>query len=155
MAECLQLLKNAERAEHTASNAAPFDSMVLRTTIAEAYLALGKHGLARTYAERALGNLSAMTEGGLVTTRLDNVIRRINKADADSTRRTEPTGSLLSPREVQILSLFTTGETLADIGRRLYISRNTVKTHTTRIYRKLGVSDRHQAVAAARRLSLL
>ena len=154
-AECRRLLKHAEQAERTASDAAPFDSMVLRTTMAEAFVAMDEFGLARTYAERALGNLAVMTEGGLVATRLDKVIRTINKTDPDPDGHSGPTGSLLSPREVQILSLLTTDDTLEGIGRRLYVSRNTVKTHTTRIYRKLGVSDRNQAVAAARSLGLL
>lgn len=96
-----------------------------------------------------------MNEGGLVATRFDTVIRLINRADPASDGQAVPTGSLLSPREVQILSLLTTDETLEGIGRRLYISRNTVKTHTTRIYRKLGVSDRRQAIAVARGLSLI
>ena len=154
-AERQDMMSGAERAERTASNAAPFDSMVLRTTMAEAYLAMGEPGLARAVAERALSNLAAMREGGLVAGRLDAVIRRINAADPDPRGHTEPVRSLLSPREVQILSLLTTEETLAGIGRRLFVSRNTVKTHTSRIYRKLGVSDRRQAVAEARRLNLI
>lgn len=155
LAECRLLMRNAEQAERAASDATPFDSMVLRTTMAEAYVAMEEYGLARTSAERALSNLAIMPEGGLVATRLDTVIRLINNADPDPGERTVRAGPLLSPREVQILSLLTTDETLEGIGRRLYISRNTVKTHTARLYRKLGVSDRYQAVAAARRLNVI
>ena len=155
LAESRRLLRNAQQAERAASNAAPFDSMVLRTTMAEACVAMDELGLARTYAERALGNLAVMSEGGLVANRLDHVIRMINRAGFQTDDPAEPTVPLLSSREVQVLSLLTTNETLAGIGRRLYISRNTVKTHTSRIYRKLGVTDRHQAVAAARRLTLI
>jgi LuxR family maltose regulon positive regulatory protein len=154
LAECRRLLRRAEQAERGASNAAPFDSMVLRTTMAEACLAMEDFGLAKTYAERTLGNLAVMSEGGLVANRLDHVIRMINRTEPHVEQADRP-GPLLSPREVQVLSLFTTDETLAGIGRRLFISRNTVKTHATRIYRKLGVSDRQRAVAAARRLGLL
>jgi LuxR family maltose regulon positive regulatory protein len=42
-----------------------------------------------------------------------------------------------------------------EIARELYVSINTVKTHTTAIYRKLGVSSRGQAIERARRLGLI
>lgn len=155
IAACDALMRNAEQAERTASNAAPFDSMVLRTTMAEAYVAMQEYGLARKYAERALTNLAVMKEGGLVANRLNTVIRLISHGEHRPDPDSESAGSLLTTREVQILSLLATGETLEGIGRRLYVSRNTVKTHTSRIYRKLGVSGRHGAVAAAQRLGIL
>ena len=40
--------------------------------------------------------------------------------------------------------------TLREIGRELFLSRNTVRTHVHSIYRKLGVTSRAEAVAAAR-----
>jgi LuxR family maltose regulon positive regulatory protein len=42
-----------------------------------------------------------------------------------------------------------------DIGRELYLSHNTVHSHTRSIYRKLGVSSRKQALLLARELGLL
>jgi LuxR family transcriptional regulator, maltose regulon positive regulatory protein len=44
---------------------------------------------------------------------------------------------------------------LRDIGRELYLSPNTIKTHTRTLYRKLGVSDRQGAVARGRELGLI
>jgi LuxR family maltose regulon positive regulatory protein len=41
------------------------------------------------------------------------------------------------------------------IGERLSISRHTVKSHVAAIYRKLGVTSRHDAVDVAERLGLL
>jgi DNA-binding NarL/FixJ family response regulator len=55
----------------------------------------------------------------------------------------------LSPREVEVLRLVSTGCTNAEIGRALYISEATVKTHLLRAFAKLGVSDRTAAVTAA------
>ena len=55
----------------------------------------------------------------------------------------------LSPREVEVLRLVSTGNTNAEIGRALYISEATVKTHLLRAFGKLGVSDRTAAVTAA------
>jgi LuxR family transcriptional regulator, maltose regulon positive regulatory protein len=56
----------------------------------------------------------------------------------------------LSDAERRILRLLATDLSLPEIGRELYLSANTVKTHTRSIYRKLGVSSRAEAVAAAR-----
>jgi DNA-binding NarL/FixJ family response regulator len=55
----------------------------------------------------------------------------------------------LSPREVEVLRLVRTGSTNAEIGRALYISDATVKTHLLRAFAKLGVSDRTAAVTVA------
>jgi LuxR family transcriptional regulator, maltose regulon positive regulatory protein len=53
-------------------------------------------------------------------------------------------------RRRRILRLLATDLSLREIGRELYLSTNTVKTHTRSIYRKLGVSSRDEAVKAAR-----
>ena len=78
----------------------------------------------------------------------------------ESERRRSAVGSaeattFLSSRELQVLSLLRSGLTLEQIGDHLYISRDTVKTHASRAYRKLGVHDRKEAVASAERLGLL
>lgn len=52
----------------------------------------------------------------------------------------------LSPREAQVLALLVDGLTNAEIGQRLYISVNSVKTHVRNVYAKIGVSSRAQAV---------
>jgi len=55
----------------------------------------------------------------------------------------------LSPRELEVLRLVARGLSNADIGRELYISEATVKTHLLRAFAKLGVSDRTAAVTTA------
>jgi LuxR family maltose regulon positive regulatory protein len=45
--------------------------------------------------------------------------------------------------------------TLPEIGERLYLSRNTIKTQVVSIYRKLGVSSRREAVERAHDLGLI
>ena len=69
--------------------------------------------------------------------------------------RSADTGVLLTPREREILELTAQGFLAPDIGRRLYLSPATVKTHLQRLYGKLGVSDRAAAVAEAMRRGLL
>ena len=54
-----------------------------------------------------------------------------------------------------VLRLFDGDGSLRKIAKELYVSLNTVKTHTQSIYRKLGVSDRKDAVARGRDLGLL
>jgi LuxR family maltose regulon positive regulatory protein len=61
----------------------------------------------------------------------------------------------LTPREQTVLGLLPTGLSVREIADELAISRDTVKTHTSRLYRKLGVSSRRGAVARARELGLL
>lgn len=44
---------------------------------------------------------------------------------------------------------------LRDIGSRLYVSRNTTKSHVASVYRKLGVTSRTAAIARGRQLDLI
>ncbi|GAA3444709.1 response regulator [Planomonospora venezuelensis] len=65
------------------------------------------------------------------------------------TRMRAPAAVSLSRRETEVLSLVARGLTNAEIGRELFISETTVKTHLLRIFGKLGVSDRTAAVTTA------
>jgi DNA-binding NarL/FixJ family response regulator len=53
----------------------------------------------------------------------------------------------LTERELQVLTGMAAGKSNAQIGRDLYLSEDTIKTHARRLFRKLGVGDRAQAVA--------
>ena len=60
----------------------------------------------------------------------------------------------LTKREVAVLRMLGGTLSLREIGNELYVSANTVKTHTQAIYRKLGVSSRVDAVARGKRLGI-
>jgi DNA-binding NarL/FixJ family response regulator len=61
----------------------------------------------------------------------------------------------LTERELQVLRRMADGKSNAEIGRELYVSEDTVKTHARRLFRKLGARDRAHAVAAAFRQGLV
>ncbi len=61
----------------------------------------------------------------------------------------------LSERELEVLQLIAEGLTNREIASRLFLSLNTVKTHTRNIYGKLDTHNRTQAVARARALGIL
>lgn len=61
----------------------------------------------------------------------------------------------LSPRECEILGLLASGQSNKEMARALSISPNTVKTHVARVYEKLEVQRRIQAIEKARSLALI
>jgi LuxR family maltose regulon positive regulatory protein len=61
----------------------------------------------------------------------------------------------LSEREYAVLRLIAGGLSINEIARTLVISGHTVRTHLRKIYTKLQVHNRMQALAAARSLGLL
>jgi len=63
--------------------------------------------------------------------------------------------TIISDRELEVLSLLAEGANTAEIGQRLYISQKTVKNHLYSIYQKLDVGDRTQAVLRAMRIGLV
>ncbi|MBN9645330.1 LuxR C-terminal-related transcriptional regulator [Corynebacterium mendelii] len=61
----------------------------------------------------------------------------------------------LTPRELEVLKLVAGGSSNRDIGKKLFLSEATVKSHLVHIYDKLGVRSRTSAVAAAREQGVL
>jgi DNA-binding CsgD family transcriptional regulator len=61
----------------------------------------------------------------------------------------------ITPRELEILQQIANGLSTREIATALYVSENTVKTHASRLFSKLEVSRRTQAVVAARRHGLI
>lgn len=62
---------------------------------------------------------------------------------------------ILSDRERQVLTGFARGLSIPQIADELFLGASTVKTHTQRLYEKLGVSDRAAAVAEGMRHHLV
>jgi LuxR family transcriptional regulator, maltose regulon positive regulatory protein len=62
---------------------------------------------------------------------------------------------VLSPREIDVLHLIASGLTNQQIATALFLSNNTIKSHSVKIYRKLKVDNRNQAVSKARSMGIL
>lgn len=69
------------------------------------------------------------------------------------TSRVEQLG--ITPRELEVLQLIAEGLSTRQMADRLSVSDNTVKTHCSRLFDKLGVNRRTQAVQAGKQLGLL
>jgi DNA-binding NarL/FixJ family response regulator len=63
--------------------------------------------------------------------------------------------SELTPREAEVFEQLALGGSYGDIGRALFVTENTVKTHLASIYRKLGVERRAEALQVGRDRGLL
>lgn len=61
----------------------------------------------------------------------------------------------ITPRELEILEHIASGKSTKEIAEALFVSENTVKTHTSRVFDKLGVTRRTQAVQAGRANGLI
>jgi two-component system, NarL family, response regulator LiaR len=61
----------------------------------------------------------------------------------------------ITPREYEILLLIAQGLSNREIGEKLFVSENTVKTHSSRLFEKMSVNRRVQAVQRGRELGLL
>lgn len=97
-------------------------------------------------------HLLSPTERALLRTALDTSQSTAERASAEQ-RLNRCDLSALSPRESQILSFLVDGLTNKEMARHLEISESTVVTHRRRLYRKLHVTSRSKAIAAARTLA--
>jgi DNA-binding NarL/FixJ family response regulator len=99
-----------------------------------------------------LTNGGPMTAAGAASLRTAQAVphQRSDLAAEAPRRRVE-----LTERELQVLRGMADGKSNAEIGRELYVSEDTVKTHARRLFRKLGARDRAHAVASAFRAGLV
>jgi NarL family two-component system response regulator LiaR len=86
---------------------------------------------------------------GLRFTRKKAVVQPFER-DAAQAMRLE-----LSKRELEVLELLALGHSNQEIADRLFVSLNTIKTHTSNLFSKLGVSRRTQAVQKGKELRLI
>jgi NarL family two-component system response regulator LiaR len=61
----------------------------------------------------------------------------------------------MSKRELEVLQLMAEGLSNQEIAKRLFVSLNTIKTHSSKIFEKMDVQRRTQAIEKAKRLGLI
>jgi two-component system, NarL family, response regulator LiaR len=79
----------------------------------------------------------------------------INKGADFTVNETELNKLGLSKRELEVLQLMARGLSNQEIAARLFVSLNTIKTHSSRLFEKMDVKRRTQAIEKAKRLSLI
>ena len=92
---------------------------------------------------------------------VQRLLRAFPVEETEKTNASQPHGpdseliEPLSEREIEVLQLIAQGLSNREVGDRLYLTLNTVKSHSRTIYSKLGVNNRTQAVAKARTLGII
>lgn len=110
-----------------------------------------KHGIAPSYLQRLLAAF-ALADAEIGSDHPDGP----DKSPLDAAAVGISAASLLlTPRELEVLSLLDSPLADKEIARSLFITVNTVKRHTGSIYQKLGVHSRRRAVARAKGLRIL
>lgn len=132
--------------------AVPRAQCQVRLLLAEGALLLDDRDRAQELFAEATPHLAAEPDAAVLWAWADDLRERLSSR---SRRDRLVHRYRLTEAELRVLGQLPTHRSLEEIGRELYISRNTVKTHAVSIYRKLGVSGRSAAVARAVELGLL
>jgi LuxR family maltose regulon positive regulatory protein len=119
-----------------------------RLVLADAAIDRSDWATANRLVREAAAHLHLEPDARLLHEWVDRLAQRCARQAA---RRHQPD---LTPAEQRVLLQLATHFTLGEIADHLYVSRNTVKTHTVSIYRKLGVSGRSEAIERATELGL-
>ena len=96
--------------------------------------------------------------GFRLTRRTETVVVRevMVAAPVDFVRDQDKLESLgITPRELEVLALIAEGLSNKEIAARVFVSENTVKTHSSRVFGKLGARRRTQAVQLGKELRLI
>lgn len=132
----------------TSIGLSPWPTLEATLWLANVRLDLGDRPGAAELADEARALLVLLPDGTeALRARLADLERRIAGRP-----RLASLAEPLTEREVAVLRLLSGSLSLREIGKELYVSANTVKTHTQAIYRKLGVSTRHDAVEQGKQL---
>jgi ATP/maltotriose-dependent transcriptional regulator MalT len=124
----------------------PLDFALALLHQARVQQATGRRAAAAAAIAEAATTIESCPDAGILSRRL---------VERERATVVHPRDSDLSGRELVVLRMLKGPLSERDIGRELYLSHNTIHSHTKSIYRKLGVSSRKQAVQRARALDLL
>jgi LuxR family transcriptional regulator, maltose regulon positive regulatory protein len=143
-------LARAARLRPLLTSAIPTLAVQTLLELGRAYLALNDAAGVRAVLWQARDVLRARPDLGNLPAQVEEL-----RSSLDLARQASPGASGLTTAELRLLPLLATHLTFREIGERLYISQNTVKTQAISVYRKLGVSSRGQAVHRVQTIGLL
>lgn len=144
-----RLLARAMRARIGCTHLLPYLSVRARMQLIRAHLAVDDRAAARHLMREIDELLRRRPDIGVVSSQVEDLRHSLAAEPAAG-------GSVpLTPAELRLLPYLQTHLTIAEIGRRLFISRNTVSSEVGSIYRKLGVTTRGEAVDRANEVGLL
>jgi len=150
LSEARNELEQALRSRRRIAGSSPWPTLKATLLLAQVELDAGDNATAAALAAEARGVLAALPDGAEAQqARLERLDRQLG-----CPRQPMPLAEPLTEREVAVLRLLGSPLSLREIGAELYVSPNTVKTHTQAIYRKLGVSARHDAVMQGNHLGI-
>jgi LuxR family maltose regulon positive regulatory protein len=130
----------------------PWESLDTLLRLAQFLIDTGDHTEAATYVAEARQMLASLPDGAQAQqARLD----RLEQQLPDRPRTPKDSTGPLTEREEAVLRLLRSTLSLREIGQELFLSTNTIKTHTRAIYRKLGATTRAEAVERAHEAGLL
>ena len=122
-----------------------------RCVLARSQLMLGDSPAARVLLSEAHALMSDVPDAARLRDSVEQTWRQVEKLPLGRERG----ASTLTTAELRVLQYLPTHLSFEQIGRELYVSRNTVKTQAIAAYRKLGVSSRSEAVECAYALGLM
>ena len=118
--------------------------------LASARHKLGEMDGARKALESARADLEKLPDPGMLGVLAEHVAAELSAPPRHEGFYGEP----LSEAELRVFALLTAGRSVSEVARELYLAPTTVKTHRRAIYRKLGVTNRQEAIARAAELGL-
>lgn len=143
-------LEHALRSRRRIAGISPWPTLDATVLLAQVRLDAGAEAEAARLVQEARDVLTELPDGAQAQrARLEALDCRLA-----SPRRAVWLAEPLTEREVAVLRLLGGTLSLREIGQELYVSANTIKTHKQAIYRKLGVSTRHDAVAQGKQLGI-
>jgi LuxR family maltose regulon positive regulatory protein len=143
-------LASARRLTALVPAIAPWFAVCGRLVQARAAILLNDGALARTLLADARRAMTPDLAASLAQDLLDATASSLESLSRDGV-----SGAALTAAEMRVLQFLPSHLTLPMIGEHLFLSPNTVKTHTLAIYRKFGVSSRSEAVSVAQSLGLV
>jgi LuxR family maltose regulon positive regulatory protein len=144
-------LAAAERLARLLTHALPWLAAQTRLELASAFLTLRDRDRAHVQLEELAHVLAVRPQLGALAEHAGDLRRRLDELpDPRAGHNSRLTGA-----ELRLLPFLATHLSFREIGDRLYVSRNTVKTQAISVYRKLGVSSRSAAIDRASELGLL